>query len=261
MTMVRIGEALFTDVDTDGTVPANEFNAIWDLVLEANLGIGPEKGWEFAKWNVTDVDVDSTDITLTADYSGTVAGTTLVTSIAHGLLAGDQTVITGTSIDGQYKATKLTDDTFYVPAAFTSPDSSGSSQWTSTLYNYRYLRPTSIAVTDVLVSGRAVTDWTRKGNWILTSISGTTIDMNYTKVPADLVITQIPAHFNEVQWRQMAIHMLYSRSQNSALQNRLTEEIETIYLPRAIGVDAREQYIQEQSNAWVNAGHNTTVLE
>ena len=261
-TAVRIGAAIFTDVDSDGTATADQFNAIWDGVVENALEIGPEHGWRFAKWSTSDVDVDSTGITAFSDYSGTVAGTVLVTSVAHGLLSGDQTVIEGTtSYDAQYKATKVTADTFYVTATFVADDATGTSQWTSRKFLYRYARPTSTAVTSVYTGDKLITDWNRQGDYILTSQSGTLVNMDYTKALADLTVSTFPSHFNEVLWRNMAIDMLYTVVQNQKLQDRLTEEIETIYLPRAIGMDSREFYVQEQSDSWQAAGHTTRILE
>ena len=43
-TMINLGEAIFTDVDADGTTPADEFNALWDSTLEDTLTTGPEEG-------------------------------------------------------------------------------------------------------------------------------------------------------------------------------------------------------------------------
>ena len=261
-TAVRIGAALFVDVDSDGTATANQFNAIWDSVVENALEIGPEKGWRFAKHSTSDVAVNSTAITAFADYSGTVTGTVLVTSVAHGLLSGDQAVIASTtSYDGQYKVTKVTADTFYITATFVADDATGTSQWTSRKYLYRYARPTSTTIESVYIADRFITDWNRQGDFILTNQSSQLVDMDYTKALSDITVTTFPAHFNEVIHRQMSIEMLYSVTQSAALQNRLTEEIETIYLPRAIGMDSREFYVQEESEAWEAAGHTTSILE
>jgi hypothetical protein len=231
-------------------------------VVENLLEVGPEKGWRFARWSVSDVSVDNTTITIFADYSGTVTGTVLVTSVAHGLLSGDQTVISGTSsYDGQYKITKVTADTFYITSDFVANDATGTSQWASRKFLYRYPRPVSSSIGSVYIPDRVLTDWNRQGDFILTNQSSELVDMDYAKALSDLTITTFPAHFNEVVWRQMAIEMLYSVTQSQTLQNRLTEEIETIYLPRAIGMDSREFYVQEESESWQAAGHTTSILE
>ena len=39
--MIDLGEALFTDVDADGTNPADVFNAAWDIVLPEALKVSP----------------------------------------------------------------------------------------------------------------------------------------------------------------------------------------------------------------------------
>jgi hypothetical protein len=259
---VRIGEALFVDVDTDGTTTADEFNAVWQPILEDTLGIGPEKGWAFAKWEVSDVDVDNTSITAFADYTSTVAGTVLVTSASNGLVTGDLGVITDTtSYNGEYHVTFVSANTFYITADFVADDATGTVQWTSLRLAYRYARPDSIRVTDVYDGGIPIDDWVRKGNWILTNLTDEDVEMDYIRAVDDLTVTDFPAHFNEVMWRKMAIHLLYSRAQSRALQEQLISELEQIYLPRAIGMDSREKFVQEESQAWTSAGHTTTFIE
>lgn len=262
LAMVRIGEAIFTDVDSDGTTPADEINAIWDLVVQDTIDIGPEKGWKFAQWDISDVDVDNTAITAFADYSGTVSGTTLVTSASHGLLTGDLVNITDTtSYDDTYTITKVSGDTFYVTVDFVADDATGTVQWTSEKFFYRFARPTSTRVTGIFVGGSPITDWVRKRGWILTSVEDTEVAMDYVLALADLTVAEFPSHFIQVLWRKLAIHVLYARSQNQRLQDRLTEEIEEVYLPRAMGADAKEQYVQEESSAWQDAGHTVTLIE
>ncbi len=262
LAMVRIGEALFVDVDADGTTAADEFNAIWQPILEETLGIGPEKGWGFAKWETSDVNVDNTSITAFADYSGTVAGTVLVTSAAHGLVTGDLATISGTTnYNSDYSITFVATDTFYIVEDFVADDATGTVQWTSLRLAFRYARPTSTRVTDVYDGGVPIDDWVRKGNWILTNLTSDDVEMDYIRAVADLTVSTFPAHFNEVMWRKMAIHMLYSRVQSRALQEQLISELEQIYLPRAIGMDSREKFVQEESAAWTDAGHTTTFIE
>jgi hypothetical protein len=81
------------------------------------------------------------------------------------------------------------------------------------------------------------------------------VEMDYIRVLADLTVTDFPPHFVDVLWRQLAIHLLYTRTQSQRLQDRLTEEIEEVYLPRAKGMDAREKFVQEQDQSWVLRGH------
>jgi len=258
LVMVRIGEALFTDVDVDGTASADEVNAIWTPVLEDTLTTGPEKGYRFSQWDTSEVDVDNTAITVFADYSGD----TLATSTGHGLLTGDLVDITGTTnYDGQYSITKVSADTFSFTKDFVADDATGTVQWTSQKLGYRFAVPTCLKVTSVLDGGMELTDWIRKRDWILTNLADEDVEMDYIMAVSDITVTDIPAHVVQVLWRKLAIHVLYARAQNQRLQDRLTEEIETIYKPLAIGIDLREQYNKEESNSWTSAGHTTTNIE
>ena len=206
--------------------------------------------------------VDSTSIAACADYTGTVAGTVLVTSAAHGLVTGDLATISGTTnYNSDYSITFVATNTFYIVEDFVADDATGTVQWTSLRLAFRYARPTSTRVTDVYDGGVPIDDWVRKGNWILTNLTSDDVEMDYIRAVADLTVTEFPAHFNEVQWRKMAIHMLYSRVQSRALQEQLITELEQIYLPRAIGMDSREKFVQEESQAWTAAGHTTTFIE
>ena len=254
---VRIGEKLFVDVDTDGTTPADEFNAIWEPIVEEALGIGPEEGWLFARWNVSQVNVDNTAITAFALATATA---TTVTSEAHGLVTGDLSCITGTtSYNGEHTITKVDADNFTIVVTFVADDATGTVQWTSNRHKFRFARPTSIRVTEVYDGGVPVIDWTRFSNWILTNLVDDDVEMDYIRVLADLVVTDFPSQFIEVLWRKIAIQMLYARTQSRPLQDRLTEELEEIYLPRAKGMDAREKFVQEQDQSWVLRGHTGGV--
>jgi hypothetical protein len=261
LAMLRIGEQAFTDVDSDGTTSANEVNAIWTPVLEDTLTTGPEKGYKFSQWETSEVDVDNTSISAFADYSGTVSGTTSATATSHGLLTGDLVEITSTTnYDGQYSITKIDANSFYFTKTFVADDATGTVQWTSQKLAYRYAVPTCLKVTAALDGGIELTDWTRKRNWILTNLASEDIEIEYILSVSDITVTDIPTHVVQVIWRKLAVHLLYSRAQNQRLQDRLTEELETIYLPKAIGTDMREQYVEEESNSWVSAGHTTTSI-
>ncbi len=55
------------------------------------------------------------------DYSGTIVGTVLMTDVAHGLLTGDiVTQHNSTNYNGTFEITKVTDDTYYITAAYVS---------------------------------------------------------------------------------------------------------------------------------------------
>lgn len=263
MTMTRMGEALFTDVDSDGTNPANVFNAIWPIVIGESLNIGPELGWKFARRVSNCVQRQSSSITAFADYSGTVAGTVLATDASHPYISGEKVAIsdgsTG-SYDGDKVITKVDANSYYFTDTFVSTETA-TAKWTSDDFAYRFPRPTATRITKVMVGGTSLTDWVREGAYILTNQADTEVDMRYVLDEADTTVSNFPPHFIDVLWRKITVHLAYDLIQNKALGDGWLEEIERIYLPRAIGMDAREQYVQEESNSWVNAGRTTTILE
>lgn len=68
-----------------------------------------------------------------ADYSGTVAGTVLVTDTAHGLLTGDIVTIDGTTnYNGTFSITKVDDNTYYITDTWVADDATGN--WTMGAY-------------------------------------------------------------------------------------------------------------------------------
>ncbi len=255
--MLRLGEAILTDVDADGTNPANVFNAIYEIVVAEALEAGPELGWKFARWRASSIDVDSTSITAFADYSGTVTGTVKATSTAHGLVTNDLVTISAGSVgsyDGDETITRIDADNFYFTATFVATETATVS-WTSQQFTYRYARPTSTAVTSVQFGGAELTDWIREGEWILTNQQATEVDMTYIRVLADLTVANFPPHFVDALWRRFAVHLAYDLVQNRVLSEQLLTELETIHLPRDIAMDARVQYVQEFNNDWQNVGH------
>jgi hypothetical protein len=69
-------------------------------------------------------------ITEYSDYSGTMAGTTLVTSTGHGLTTGETIYIRGTTnYNGRHVAYVVSNDTFYIDTAYVADD--GASDWDS----------------------------------------------------------------------------------------------------------------------------------
>lgn len=256
--MVRIGEATFTDVATDDTAPSREIIAIWDEVLADVMDMGPEKGWRFARRTFHGIDRDSIAITALAEL---VADTTTTVTGTHTLIAGDMVTLDDTNIDGTYDVNSVsTTVSFAIDAVFVATDT-GTAYWTSERFEYRYSRPTCTRVTTVRVGGIELTDWERTGDWILTNMESDEVDMDYILAAGSVTVANIPSHIIQVLWRKLAIHVLYARAQNQRLQDRLTEELEEVYLPRAIGIDSKELYVQEQSDAWTAAGHTTTILE
>lgn len=258
-TMINIGEAIFVDVDADGTTPAAEFNALWDSTLEDALTTGPEQGYAFSKWSTSEINVHNTAITAFADGG---SGTVDASSLLHDLLVGDCVTIKDGSVgsyDGNQIVTAVADaNTFTFVETFSATETA-TAQWTSDKLAYRYAIPSVLQITRVCTGGMDISDWLRKGNYILTNQEDTSVAMDYIKAIADLTVTEFPQWFNEIVWRKMAIGMVYSRVQSLGFRDRLIQEVEQIYIPRAKGMDAREQFVQESSNSWVNAGHTTGI--
>jgi hypothetical protein len=248
MAVNRMGEASFTDVDTDGTTFADEVNAIWTPLVEETLNIGPEGGWRFSRRKYHGIDDDSTAITLIAQNGTDIT----VTANAHGLIAGDMVELDGdTGYDGTYDVNSATTNTFDVTATFVATGT-GTAHWRSEEFAYRYAKPTSIAVTKVSVGGIELTDWTEQGEYILTNQEGTEVDMDYIPTLANLTVTNFPPHFVDVLWRKISVHLAYMRIQNKAIGDGWLTELEQIYLPRV--------YVEESNTSWTDAGRTTTIL-
>ena len=258
--MLRVGEDIFTDVDADGTTTADKVNAIWDLSLENILDNGPEKGWQFAARTYHGVDRDSITIASIAQSSNdddyiTVTGT-------HALIVGDEVMLDDTEYDDTYDVEVIsTTATFDVEADFVATDT-GTAYWTSEEYGYRYARPTCTRVTSVKVGGTEIADWVRKGSYILTNLESDEVDMDYIlgHAAATVLVANFPAHFVNALRLKLATDLAYDLVQNSALGERLYAEYEKA-LAIAIGMDNREKYAKESSNAWIAAGHTTTNIE
>ena len=258
--MLKVGEAIFTNVDTDGSATADKFNAIWDLSLEDILDHGPEKGWQFAIRTYHGIDRDEIAVTALAQATST---TTTVTG-THALIAGDNVTLgTDLNLAGTYNVNSIsTTVSWVITATFTATDT-GTAYWTSEEFAYRFARPTCTRVTSVKVGGVELKDWVRKGSWILTNQEDTEVDMDYIlgHAAATVLVATFPAHFVNALRLKLAADLAYDLVQNSALGERLLAEYENIVLPRAIGLDNREKYVQEKSSAWVAAGHTRMQIE
>jgi hypothetical protein len=258
MALLRLGEKKLDDISTDTSNPANLINAIWDVVLEESLFSGPEEGWRFARRRYHGIDRDSSTISSIAQNSTDI---TVTTSAAHNLIAGDMVELSGdTGYDGTYDINSVTSTTFDVTATFVATGT-GTAKWTSERFFYRFAMPTSTRVTRVQVGGTDITDWVREGEYILTNQEDTEVDMSYVLAPENVTITNFPMHFVTVLWRNLASHLAYDLVQNLRLQNQLITEMEQIYIPRAIGMDNREIYVQEFSESWVDVGRKVSNVE
>ena len=258
--MLKVGEAIFTNVDTEGIATANKFNAIWDLSLEDILDNGPEKGWQFANKTFHGIDRDEIAVTALAQATST---TTTVTG-THALIAGDNVTLgTDLNLAGTYVVNSIsTTVSWVITATFTATDT-GTAYWTSEEFAYRFARPTCTRVTSVKVGGIELKDWIRKGSWILTNQEDTEVDMDYIigHAAATLDVANFPAHFVNALRMKIASDLAYDLVQNSALGDRLLAEYLEVWLPKAIGMDNREKYVQESSNSWVAAGHTRMSIE
>lgn len=249
--MLRVGEKTFTDVDTDGTSPANKFNAIYTLSLEESQANGPEFGWAFTNRRGS---VDKETFTITA-FANLVTDTTTTVTATHTLQAGDTVDITGTtSYNGTFVVQSVsTTISFVIKQAFVADDATGTAQWTSDEFTNRFATPTSLRLVSVSVGGVEIMDWITENEFILTSGEDSTIVAKYIQLITDT--TKFPPHYVKVLSWRLAAYLAYDLSQNAVLGDRLLEELETVILPRAIGLDAKERFVEEQNQNWVLAGH------
>lgn len=258
MALAKIGEATGT-ATTDDTVPINLIETLFPLSTPEALEIGPEKGWRFARRRSSGIDRDS--ITIASIANSSTSGDITVTG-THTLVVGDMVELTGdTGYDDTYVVTKIsTTATFDVTATFVATGT-GTAYWTSQEYGYRYARPTCTIITSVSVGGTELTDWVREGSWMLTNQEDTEVDMKYVDHFDNLTVTNFPSHFVKVAAWKLAEHIAYSVTQNRVLGEQILTELETIYLPRAIAMDAREQYVKEESHSWTAIGRTTDIIE
>ena len=266
MTIANMGEELLTAVaaDATGTDPNTLLNVFWDGgEVDTILEMGPEEGWRFARRTFNCMGVDSSSITAFADYSGTVAGTVLATDALHPYISGDAINIKDGSV-GSYDATQVITvvdaNSYYFTATFVSTETA-TAQWTSEKFGYRFPEPTSVRVTAVSVGGVELTDWEKEGAYILTNQQSTEVDMNYILPLASLTVTNFPAHFVSVLWRYLRVLLAYNFIQNKSMGDQWLQELETIYIPRAIGADNRHQYVKEENLGWVEVGRVVSVIQ
>jgi hypothetical protein len=255
-----MGEARLTTAD-DGTDPNNALDDFWDGgEMETLIDMGPEEGWSFARRTYHGIDDDSTAITSIANSA--VSGDITVTANAHGLIVGDMVELAGdTGYDGTYDVNVITTNTFDVTATFVATGT-GTAHWRSEEFSYRYAVPsTANRVTAVRVGSIELTDWLQKGEYILTNQESDEVDMDYILKFSSLTVTNLPPHFVGLIWRYLRVLLAYNFIQNKALGDGWMEELERIHLRRAIGMDNRRKFVQEESTAWADAGRTATVIE
>ena len=256
--LLKCGQAPIDDIDgTD--VQEEKCAIIFDETRDSTLTDGPEDGWEFAKFVYHGIDRNSTAITAFADYSGTVAGTTSVTSTAHGLESGDMATIDGTtSYDGTYDVTKIDANTYYITKDFVADDATGTSYWTSAEFEYRYAIPTCLSVLKVKVGGLELTDWKERGAYIVTNMESSEVDMEIVQAITD--VTLFPSYFVELFVVKLAINLHYNLTQDLNAIQLLEREL-MFKKNTAFAMDERRKYVQEKSTSWVDAGHTTEMIE
>lgn len=261
LALLRMGQELIDDIDGTDSVEV-KCNTAYDQTRDETLVEGPKYGWKFAVRVYHGVDRDSTSITAFADYSGTVAGTTSVTSTAHGLLSGDMVEISGTTnYDGEYDVTYIDANTFYITKDYIADDATGTAYWTSEDYAYRYAVPSDClpdGVRKVMVAGADITDWVCEGGYVLTNMESSEVDIRYIRQITD--VTKFPEHFISVLVLKLAITLHYNLTQDLQAIQLLERDLYQ-KMPKAIAMDERRKYVQESSTSWVDAGHTTDFIE
>ncbi len=254
-TLTRLGQDRLEEGQTNDD--SRKLDAIYPQQLEELTSQGPEKGWKFATI-ITAVDVSSTAITAFADYSGTVDDTTSCTAASHGLVSGERVNITGTTnYNSDFVITVIDANTFHFVKDFVADDATGTVKWTSFQYAYRFAVPANLRVVNTQVGGFELADWKQRGDYILTNLEDTCVDMKYVISITDT--TKFPPHFTKVLYLSCARELAYSIIQNATFQEQLIDEIELVALPRAISRDEQGQYVQESSSAWVDVGRTGVV--
>ena len=130
----------------------------------------------------------------------------------------------------------------------------------NTKYAYRYALPNEfLRVVGVWVGGVELTDWDREGQYLLTNMESAEITLDYIQ---RITVTGLyPPHFVSVLYMMLAYELAYSVTAVKGHANAILEELHAITMPKAIALDARDQYVQEFSSSWVDAGNNTSTLE
>jgi len=127
-------------------------------------------------------------------------------------------------------------------------------------YDYQYQIPANpfcLRIVKVMAGGVEITDWEREGDFILTNLESSEIDLKYVKRVTDEA--KFPPHFVKVLAMKMVVELSYNLSQSSAQQERYLMELER-YMPKAIALDEQEKYVEEENTSWVDIGRTTTTI-
>lgn len=242
-------------IDTTTDTLALKCHSVFDQCRDELLISGPLKGWKFAKTTYHGVDVNQYTITGFAYDSPT----TTTVSAAHALSAGEMVTISGTTnYNGTYKVESVsTTVSFVITKAYVANDATGTAQWTSNDYAYRYAVPTCLKVIKASVGGIELPDWVREGDWILTNLESSEIDITIIKVITD--VTLLPVWFVKVLALKIAIELTYNITQDYKQIQFLSEDLD-LSMDKAIAMDEAQKYAQEYSSSWVDAGRNGNAI-
>lgn len=126
-------------------------------------------------------------------------------------------------------------------------------------YDYQYQIPADyLRMVSVEAGGEIITDATRKGDFILTNLESSEIDLEYVKHVTDEA--KFPPHFIKVFAIKIAIELAYNLLQSDKIAEKLEIRLETKDMPKAIGLDEQEKYVEEENTSWVDIGRTTTTI-
>lgn len=126
-------------------------------------------------------------------------------------------------------------------------------------YDYRYKLPDGLLrVCQVHVEGVDYTDWVREGQYILTNQIDDEIHMTYVQRVTTTGL--MPPHFIKAFYTMLAYHLAFNIVKNRPLATEILTELETVIMPKAIALDARDVYVEEENHGWIDAGRSMTVL-
>ena len=251
--LTKLGERRLT-ATTDDNENARKLNAVYTDKLAELEEAGPEDGWEFCRERSVAVDVEKGTISAFTDYSGTVTGTTEVTtSAAHNIISGNLVQIDETTnYNGLYEATYVDATNFYIEEAFVADDATGYTYWVSDELGYRFAIPTlAKRITDVRVGGITLPDWHTGNGYIYTALESVTIYVDYIK--SVTTTTSMPDYFTNLLVYELIVDMCAVFKKTEAFTQRMERKLEKAWY-KAQANNQRKQYVEESSTAWVDAG-------
>ena len=255
LALLRMGQSTISDIDGTDTLSV-KVNTLYDQARDELETEGPELGWKFCRRRYNGIDREEFTIDSIAESSTdgdiTVTGT-------HTLVVGDMVTLDDTEYDDTYDVTAIsTTATFDVTADFDATDT-GTAYWTSNEYAYRYLIPTSptvLRVVSVRVGGIELTDWVQEGGYILTNMESDEVDIII--VQQITTTTKFPPHFTRALVLKLAIELTYNITEDLNAIQILSAEYDKA-LSKAIAMDERGKYVQEQSQSWQEVGNSMEI--